>query len=83
MTTRAPVAIGDQVYATEAGAAFGSVRQIHPHELTIYIEGHGDVTLRADAVTAVHNGKIVVDTKHLDSVAQRAVLLAHSKEADE
>ena len=83
MTIRSPVAIGDQVYDTEAGAAFGSVREIHPHELTIYIEGHGDVRLRADAVTAVHNGKIIIDPKHLDQVAQRAILLAHSRETDE
>lgn len=79
MTQRA-VSVGDQVFTREGGEEFGSVRYVHPHELVIDIEGAGDFTIPASAVTAVHDGKIIVDKAALSQDVVRAIAAAHKQE---
>lgn len=78
--TRAAVSIGDQVFLEDGGITFGAVRQVHAHELTVFIEGTGDVTLPASAVTAVHSGKVIVSRNALSPTARQAIAVAHRRE---
>jgi hypothetical protein len=78
--TNAAVSIGDQVYLEEGGVTFGAVRQVRAHELTVFIEGTGDVTLPAAAVTAVHSGKVIVNREALSTTARQAIAVAHRRE---
>ncbi len=74
------VGVGDQVYAAEGGDPVGAVRRVHPHELVIYVEGTGDLTVPATAVAAVHDGKVVLDLEALAPELRRAVGAAHQGE---
>jgi hypothetical protein len=78
--TKAAVKIGDQVFAREDGEEFGAVRQVYPHELVVFIEGAGDFTIPSTAVSAVHDGKIIVDPAELPAAARMAIKTAHRKE---
>jgi hypothetical protein len=78
--TSAAVTVGDQVFLHEDGEAFGAVRHIHSKDLVVYIEGSGDFTLPALAVTAVHDGKIIVDEKALPEPLRQAIAVAHRAE---
>lgn len=74
------VGIGDQVYAKDGDDPFGAVRKVHAHDLLVYIEGTGDVTIAASAVTAVHDDKVIVDITALAPDIQRAITRAHIRE---
>ena len=74
------VAIGDEVFAHDGAEAFGAVRGVHAHELLVYVEGIGDVTVPAIAVTAVHADKVVVNVKQLPGDIQHAIAKAHLRE---
>jgi hypothetical protein len=76
----AAVAIGDQVYLHEDGEVFGAVRAVHSHDLVVYVEGAGDFTVPARAVTAVHDGKIVLAESELAEPIRRAIAAAHRAE---
>lgn len=78
--TKAAVSIGDQVYATEGGEEFGSVRYIYPEELIVDIEGGGDFNIPASLVTAVHDGKVIIDATKASAAVQAAIAKAHSQE---
>jgi hypothetical protein len=78
--TKAAVSVGDQVYTREGGEEFGSVRYVHPHELVVDIEGGGDFSIPASAVTAVHDGKVIVDKDSLSAEVLRAIARAHNQE---
>lgn len=80
MTKNVQVQIGDEVVAQQASQKFGAVREVHPHELIIDIEGFGDVRLPASAVLAVHDGKVVVDVRRLPDPVQNAIRHAHDLE---
>jgi hypothetical protein len=78
--TKAAVSVGDQVYTKEGGEEFGSVRYVHPHEIIVSIEGGGDFTLPASVVTAVHDGKVIVDPALLAHDVKTAIAKAHRQE---
>jgi hypothetical protein len=80
MVKRAPVSIGDQVYAGEGTDPFGAVREVHAHVLIVNIEGAGDVRIPSAAVTSVHDAKIIVDLAQLPPEHQRAIKHAHDQE---
>jgi len=82
MEKRVPVSVGDQVYTSEGASAFGSVRYVAAHELVLGIENHGDVTVPASAVKAVHDGKVIVDGAQLPPELRRAIRRAHAAETD-
>jgi hypothetical protein len=74
------VKIGFQVFTAEGGEGFGAVRAVAAHELLVYVENAGEFVIRADAVSRVHDGKVIVDSKHLDPNLRRAIGHAHDRE---
>jgi hypothetical protein len=74
------VSIDDQVFAHDGEAAFGAVRGVHAHALLVYVEGIGDVTVPAAAVTSVHAGKVIVDVAALPVDIQKGIAAAHRRE---
>ena len=85
MTTHAlpPIQVGFQLFTTEGGEVFGAVRTVLPAgrpELVIYIEGAGDFTISLDAVTAVHDQKVLVNPAKLESKIRSAIKHAHDRE---
>jgi hypothetical protein len=74
------VSIGDQVFPAEGADAFGAVRHVRAHELVVNIEGAGDMLVPATAVTASHDGKVIVDVGRLPGEVQRAIARARALE---
>lgn len=74
------VKIGDQVYTKEGGTMFGAVRVVHAHGLQIYVENSGDFEVKAEAVKAVHDGKVLLSIEKLDSSLRTAIARAHQQE---
>jgi len=75
--------IGDHVFLEDGGEEIGAVRQIQPKELVIYVEGAGDFVVDADAVCAVHYGKVVLDATKLEPRILTAARAAHANEINE
>jgi len=75
--------IGDHVFLEDGGEEIGAVRSIQAGELVIYVEGAGDFTVAADAVRAVHYGKVVLDAEHLEPKVLAAARQAHVNEVNE
>ena len=85
MTTHALplIKVGFQLFAAEGGEGFGAVRDVVPAgrpELVINIEGSGDFTISLDAVTAVHDSKVLVDLAKLEPHIRHAIKRAHDRE---
>ncbi len=76
----ARVQVGDQVYLQEGGTMFGAVRAVRRHALQIYVENAGDFDVNAEAVTAVHDGKVVVALDKLGTGLRTAIAHAHMSE---
>lgn len=74
------VGVGDQVYAEEGADPVGAVRKVRSDELVIFFEGTGDLTVPAEAVGAVHDGKVVLDPGALSPELRRAIASAHQAE---
>jgi hypothetical protein len=77
------IEIGYQVYLDEGGEEFGAVREVVPgrrSEVVIYVENAGDFTVSADAIRSVHDGKVVLDPRHLDERLRDAIAHAHDLE---
>lgn len=85
MTTHAlpPIQVGFQLFTAEGGEVFGAVRDVLPAgrpELVINIEGAGDFTIGLDAVTAVHDSKVLVNVAKLEPKIRSAIKHAHDRE---
>jgi hypothetical protein len=74
------VKIGDQVYIKEGGTMFGAVRVVHAHGLQVFVENAGDFEVKAEAVKAVHDGKVLLALEKLDSALRTAISRAHQQE---
>lgn len=77
------IEIGFQVFVEEGGEECGAVREVLPdgrHEIVIYVENAGDFTVSADAIRSVHDGKVVLDSRHLDHRLRAAIAHAHDRE---
>lgn len=74
------VQVGDQVYLKEGGTMFGAVRAVHKHGLQIYVENSGDFEVGAEAVTAAHDGKVVLAHEKLGAGLRTAIAHAHMNE---
>jgi hypothetical protein len=72
--------IGDQVYTREDGEEVGAVREVHDKDIVVYFENHGDVTLTADQVRAVHAGKVILDEAKLPQKVRDSIAHAHDRE---
>ncbi|MCA9673579.1 MAG: hypothetical protein H6709_10355 [Kofleriaceae bacterium] len=82
MTRQARVEIGDQAYLEDGGEEVGAVREVHPTELVVYVEGAGDFVVPATAVRDVHHGKIILDFEALAPAMRAAVQHAHDAESE-
>ena len=80
MAQSVQVQVGDQLFAREDGRPFGAVAEVHPSELQVNIENFGPYTLRAEAVRAAHDGKVIVDVSQLPSDIQDKIAHAHDRE---
>jgi hypothetical protein len=74
------VRVGFQVFTDEGGDEFGAVRAVNPRELLVYVENSGDFVIQADAISRVHDGKVIVDAKRIDPTLLRAIGHAHDRE---
>jgi hypothetical protein len=74
------VKIGFQVFTSEGGEELGAVRAVSPHELLLYVENAGEFVVRSEAVSRVHDGKVILDAAHIDPSLRRAIGHAHDKE---
>jgi hypothetical protein len=75
--------IGDQIFLHDGDDEFGAVRDVAPDgrpEIIIYIENTGSFTVPLSAITAVHDGKVVVELDKLPVDVQVAVRHAHDSE---
>ncbi len=82
MPQHSHIEIGFQVYAAEGGEEFGAVRGYMPNAnaLVIYVENAGDFVVPLEAVQRVHDGKVIVDVKRLDTRLREAIAHAHDRE---
>jgi hypothetical protein len=77
------IQVGFQVFVSDGGQEVGAVRQVAPFgrpELEIYVENAGDFVVPLSAVASVHDNKVVLDCKKLETKLQRAVGHAHDAE---
>ncbi len=74
------IAEGFDVFTHDGEKAFGAVRRVHAHGLTVYIENGGDFEVKQAAVKEVHDGKVVLDSAHLDAPLKEAIRKAHTAE---
>lgn len=81
MSSNVEVNVGDAVFCREGGPSVGAVRNVHPHELVIDIEGLGDVSIPADHIAAVHAGKVVLAFDKLSAEVRVAVQHANDDES--
>lgn len=73
---------GDQVFLKDGGEEVGAVRKVHAREqeIVINIENAGDFVVRAEAIAAVHSGKVILAVDKLDRELRKAVRHAHDVE---
>jgi hypothetical protein len=71
---------GFDVFIHDGGKAFGAVRQVHAHNIVVYVENAGDFTVPLAAVKEVESEKVVLDSGRLDPKLREAIRRAHSVE---
>jgi len=71
---------GFDVFIHDGGKAFGAVRQVHAHEIVIYVENGGDFRVPLAAVKEVNSEKVVLDSGRLEPQLREAIRRAHSAE---
>lgn len=72
---------GNMVFVADGEDGIGSVRRVHAnHALVIYIENAGDFEIPANAVRAVHSGKVILDLDHLPRAVLEAIGNARKSE---
>ena len=74
---------GFEVFASDGQKAFGAVRQIKPHgrpEIVIYVENAGDFIVPFEAVSDVHEHKVMLNVSKLAPKLQSAISHAHDAE---
>lgn len=81
MSKHVAVNVGDVVFCREDGPSVGAVRAVNAHALVIDIEGLGDVSIPADQIGAVHEGKVVLAFDKLSAEVQAAVAHANDDES--
>jgi hypothetical protein len=75
-----PVAEGFDVFIKEGGKAFGAVRAVHGHGITVYVENAGDFEVPAAAIKDVFSEKVVLDPGKLSAALTEAIARAHAVE---
>ncbi len=71
---------GFDVFLHDGSKAFGAVRRVHAHGITVYVENGGDFEVPLSAVKEVQAEKVVLDSGKLDARLKDAIAKAHSGE---
>lgn len=75
---------GNLLFVEGTTEGFGAVRTVRPHgrpELVVWVENSGEFTVSLHAVTAVHDGKVMVDASKLDPALRATIGHAHDRES--
>jgi hypothetical protein len=78
--TREAIEEGFDVFVHDGEKAFGAVRKVDAHSITVYIENAGDFTVPLDAVKDVYSEKVILNPGKLDTRLKEAIKRAHSGE---
>ena len=81
MSKAVRVSVGDLVFCREDGPSVGAVRGVQPQALLVDIEGLGDISIAAEQVQAVHEGKVVLNFDKLAPEVQQAIAHANDDES--
>ncbi len=79
----ANIKVGYQAFVSDGGEEFGAVRQVRPNGeplLVVYVENAGDFVVPLEAVTSVHDEKVILECGKLDIRLRRAIGHAHDAE---
>ena len=74
---------GFQVFLHEGEPDFGAVRAVMPEgrdEIVVYVENGGDFRVPAACIASVHDGKVLLDERRIDSRLRDAIAHAHDRE---
>ncbi len=74
------IAEGFDVFLHDGDKAFGAVRRVHAHGITVYVENAGDFEVPQSAVKAVDAEKVTLDPARIDPKLAEAIRRAHSGE---
>lgn len=74
------IAEGFDVFLHDGDKAFGAVRRVHAHGITVYVENAGDFEVPQSAVKAVDAEKVTLDPAKIDPKLAEAIRRAHSGE---
>lgn len=77
---REKIEVGYQAFVSDGDETFGSVREVYPDGLVVYVENTGDFQIPLDAVEAVHSQKVIFKCGKLDSSLRQAIGHAHDAE---
>ena len=75
-----PIEEGFDVFVHDGEKAFGTVRQVAPRNITVYIEGAGDFVVPREAISDVHDEKVVLNYARLETRLKEAINRAHGRE---
>ena len=59
------IAVGQMAFITGSAEAVGAIHGLSNSAVNIYVENAGEFAVPLTAVTAVHDGKVMLDPKHL------------------
>jgi len=71
------------VFLHDGEVAIGSVHDVKPESIEVYIENGGDFSIPRSAVREVHFNKVILDGRKLDKEVHDAIGRAHSAEDNE
>jgi len=71
---------GFDVFVHDGEKAFGAVRKVGPHNITVYIENAGDFVVSREAIKDVYSEKVILNPSKLDTRLKEAIKRAHSGE---
>lgn len=69
-----------EVFVEEGAHAIGAVRQVNDNNITVFIEGHGDVNIPLDQIASVHDSKVMLSESKLSDEVKKAIRRAHDQE---
>lgn len=75
-----PIEEGYDVFVHDGDKAFGAVRHVSPHAITVYVEDAGDFVVPLSAVKEVQSEKVVLDCGKLEHRLRKAIGHAHEHE---
>lgn len=75
-----PIEVGFMAFLAEGQEGIGAVRAVADDHLVIYIENGGEFTIPRSAVRKVHDDKVILDARNLDTRLLDAIGHAHDRE---